>query len=138
MPLLDVTEILDDPSFSAEPGTVQVVRNVETIDQFGRVQLSPTTIDISSPPYSTIVTPSKGADLVFMPDVGRVTGAIDVYSTFRLNVETDTTAPDTVVWESKLWTVRTVQDFSPFGRGFVAATCQLKSIQGAQLGDLSS
>lgn len=129
MPLLDVTDVLFDPMFAANPGAVQLIRSTQTVNNYGETVLTTVTTDISTLPWTAVVVPADGDTLDLLPDTERAGGVIEVYTNFVVNVATDTTAPDLIAWEGKQWTVRLVHDYRQFGQGYTCAICVLRSFE---------
>jgi hypothetical protein len=123
MPLLDVSDVLDDPLFA---DTITVTRNVETMVN-GRAVIAPTEI----PNVSAVVTAGQGDILKQLPEGTRMEGAVLVHTKYRLTAESETTQPDTVTWQGRDYTVTMLNDWSTFGAGFMIAACTLKNLQEA-------
>ena len=121
MPDLDLDDLIFDPLFAATCGAVQVTRNVQTVDSTGRAVIAPTTYDITTNNYSTVVTPANGATLRQFPEMQRVEGSIQLITNFSLQVATDTTAADIVTFDGKQYTITNMMNYLPYGQGFVIA-----------------
>lgn len=126
MPFLDVTEVLSDPDFAT---TISVIRNTTTVDNFGETQISPVETD----DIIAVVTPATSNDLKRMAETERLSGAIAIYTTYRLSAggtQTDgsTATADIVTWQGRQYTVFSVDDWTQFGGGFIRATATMFSL----------
>lgn len=121
MPLLDVSDVLDDPDFC---DTITVTRLTETVDSNGYGVLTPTVF----PDITAVVTAGSGDDLLQLPEASRVSGNILVHSRFSLNAETDTTKADVITWQGRTYTVTQCSDWGRFGQGFSRSICTLKNL----------
>lgn len=120
MPLLDVTEVLDDPLFN-EP--MIVIRNQEVIGEDGRVTLVKTTFT----PFG-VVTAGKPDPLLRTSDYEAAKNTITVNTRFFLiDATTGMTnyQPDIVNWQGRDYLVRKSYDYSKYGAGFIHAECEL-------------
>lgn len=118
---IDVSDILSDDDFQ---DTFQVVRNAETVDDNGRAQLTPK----PSRPIPGVVQPGSGQTLQIMPELARTAGVIEIWTQYNLQGETDTTDPDTVLWNGKHYTVSHTDPWSNWGAGWVHAVCVRKEL----------
>ncbi len=123
MALLDVTDVLLDPDFM-DTGLV-CNRMTQTVDDHGRAQNATT-----ATPFNAVVTSDKGDILHRNADGSRIIGSITVHTQFRLLDGSPGLDADEIVWQGRTYTVVNVNDYSHFGRGFVAATCDLKPLSG--------
>lgn len=115
MPLLDVSEILGDPDF-ADTG-LTAVTYADAVDADGILSRAPTeTI------FSGVVTADAGVNLLRTPDGQRLEGSILIHTVYRLF------EGDEVRWQGRLYTVRTVNDYTRYGAGFVQVYCDLKPV----------
>ena len=121
MPLLDVSDVLADPDFA---DTMTVARSVQTVGDNGRVQISSQTI-----PISGVVTSDAGDILERVANGSRLKGSITVHTTFQLVASDGDTDADVITWAGREYTVASVNDYSRYGAGFVAASCDLKPLQ---------
>ena len=124
MAWLDVSEILLDPDFM-DTGLV-CKRSTQAIGDNGRAANT-----VSSIPFAGVVTSDKG-DLLerIMTGEGR-TGSITIHTQFGLSAGSGADSiADIVTWQGRDYTVSNVNDYSHFGRGFVAATCDLLPLAG--------
>ena len=124
MALLDVTEVLIDPDFM-DMGLV-CKRSNQSIGDNGRA-----TNAVTSTPFGGVVTSDKGDILERIAGGERKKGSITIHTMFRLTAGAgeDITA-DVVTWQGRDYTVANVNDYSHFGRGFVAASCDLLPLAG--------
>lgn len=122
MPLLDVSDVLADPLFA---DTATITRTAVTIDPAtGRTVESKTTT-----PISVVVTSDKGRNLQRNPDAALSEGSIIVHSTFTLTEGGNGVDADIIDWNSRKWTVVTVDDYSRYGAGFTCAMCRLLDLR---------
>ena len=120
MALLDVTEVLLDPDFM-DTGLV-CNRMAQTIDEDGFA-----TNTATAHRFAAVVTSDKGDLLHRNADGSRIAGSITLHTMFRLSDGSTGQDADEVVWQGRTYTVVNVNDYSHFGRGFVCATCDLKT-----------
>jgi len=125
MPLLDVSEVFDDPELTDE---IVVKRYTENVTTDG---LS-VPIVTSFSCVSAVVTGGKGADLRMLADGQRVYGLITVHTPFLLLEGTPTRKADHVVFQGAEYSVLNVANFSNYGVGFVTAQCELFDLQGPE------
>ena len=122
MAFLDVTDIVLDPDFVDR----LVCERIEQIVSDGGIAVNtPTEV-----PFFGCVTINTGDTLERMPTGERVKGAITVHTKFRLIAGVDEHTADVLQWKGRRFTVAGVDDYSHFGRGFVAATCDLIPLSG--------
>jgi galactose-6-phosphate isomerase len=116
MALLDVSDVLLDPDFA---DSLQVERVKKTVGTNGLA------IETSRKyPISGVVTNANGDRLKRLSIGERVDGSILVHCRFVMN------EGDVITWKGRRYTVTSVDDYSNFGRGFVAATCELIPLAG--------
>lgn len=124
MALLDVTEVLLDPDFM-DIGLV-CKRYVQTVGDNGRAVNAET-----STSFAGVVTSDKGDILERIAGGERKKGSITIHTMFHLTAgDGDDSVADVVTWQGRDYTVANVNDYSHFGRGFVAASCDLKPLAG--------
>ncbi|MFJ4349463.1 hypothetical protein ACIPZ5_01030 [Pseudomonas sp. NPDC089428] len=124
MALLDVTEVLLDPDFM-DMGLV-CKRSTQTVGDNGRA-----TNAQSSMPFAGVVTSDKGDILERIAGGERKKGSITIHTLFRLTAgDGEDIIADVVTWQGRDYTVANVNDYSHFGRGFVAASCDLLPLAG--------
>ncbi len=123
MPLLDVSDVLDDPMFRDDGLSVE--RTTRTVNDSGN-GVDTTTVM----PLSGVVTSAAGSLLMRVPEGERNGDWISIHTRFRLiDGEGEFTA-DIVTWMGKRWTVYSTNDYSRYGSGFVQALCQLIPMSG--------
>lgn len=123
MALLDVTDILLDPDFM-NTGLV-CERIAQTVNDDG-MGVNTTTLM----PFAAVVTNDAG-DILERIAVGeRIKGNITIHTKFRLQDGADGLTADIVQWRGRRFTVTNVSDWSHFGRGFVAASCDIIPLAG--------
>ena len=121
MPLLDVSDILDDPDFM---DTMTVTWATETVNDLGRSVVTPQTF----PNVPAVITAATGDLLKYLPDGARIEGAITVHTRFLLTSESETTAPDIIRWHGRDYVVTLLNDWSSYGDGFMQAICTLRNL----------
>lgn len=122
MALLDVSDILDDPDLS---DVVSCVRNFQTVGADG--------IAVNTQvahKFRGVVTSDNGDVLTRLPNGERIRGSMTIHTVFRLSDGSNGQSADVVLWQGRHYTVTTVNDFSNYGRGFVAAGCELIELTG--------
>lgn len=123
MAQLDVTDILLDPDFMDLALICERLTQVITTDGLA----------VNTPvqtPFSAVVTSDKGDMLVRLAAGERVEGSITLHTPFRLIDGNAGQTADIVQWAGRRYTVSHVDDYSHFGRGFIAATCDLIPLSG--------
>jgi hypothetical protein len=122
-PLLDVTEVITDPNFADD---FQVIRRVQDVDDHGE----PFVRVITTYNSIGVCTPSGDQSLVRADAYEAQSNALQVITKFRLRgaaVDNGTGfLPDLVVWQKGSYVVKSVDDYSRFGAGFVVAGCILQ------------
>ena len=121
MPTLDVTDLVLDPDF-ATTGLI-CIRSVEVVGEDGVAVQTP-----AQTPFTGVVTQGKGAKLDRLDGSSRTEDSILIHTPFVLRVSGVGYAADVVLWNGARYTVSQVNDYSTFGRGFVAATCDLQPL----------
>jgi galactose-6-phosphate isomerase len=123
-PLLDVSEILSDPDFVDT--ALACIRNTQTVGPDGiAVNAKVTT------PFSGVVTNDDGDIMLRQADGTFVKGSIMVHTRFVLTNGVAGIDADIVVWRGRKFTVVNVADYSTYGAGFVAASCEPLSLSGS-------
>lgn len=124
MAQLDVTEVLLDPDFM-DSGLV-CKRSTQAVGDNGRAANATTSI-----PFAGVVTSDKGDILERLAGGERKKGSITIHTMFRLTAGSgEDSIADIVTWQGRDYTVANVNDYSHFGRGFVAASCDLLPLAG--------
>lgn len=122
MPQLDVSGVLDNPMFQDQ---LSCTRNTQTVGSDGRAVNTPTVT-----PFSGVVTSDTGDVLTRLAEGSYIKGSIVVHTRFVLVDGADGTDADVVKWQGRQYTVSSVNDYSTYGRGFVAATCEPLKLSG--------
>jgi len=120
MPLLDVSEVLDDPMFNE---VLTVIRRQQTISDQGRVVLTSTTFT----PIG-VVTAGSPEPLLRTEDYQATRNNITVHTKFKLIDATSGLLdyqPDTIIWQGSSYLVKKTWDWSKYGAGFTCAECEL-------------
>lgn len=123
MALLDVTDVVLDPDFMDTSLTYE--RNSVTVGSNGIA--TQTTVTTA---FSGVVTSNTGDILERMTDGERIKGSITIHTKTVLNDGATGTTADIVQWRGRRYTVSNVNDYSHFGRGFIAANCDLIPLSG--------
>ncbi|UIA94546.1 head-tail adaptor (plasmid) [Erwinia tracheiphila] len=118
MARIDVTRVLRSPKFA--DNSLVVIRSTQMVGNDGRAVNTSEQL-----PFSGVVTSDQGDVLVRIATGERTTGSIVIHTQFRLfDGDTNHTA-DIVIWQGRKYTVASCNDYSTWGRGFVAAYCDL-------------
>lgn len=123
MALLDVTDILLDPDFM-DTGLV-CERLTQVVDEFGMASNVTRLFK-----FSGVVTNDSGDILERLSAGERIKGTITIHSKFRLSDGSEGKTADIVQWAGLRYTVQNVYNWSHFGQGFVAASCDLIKFSG--------
>jgi hypothetical protein len=123
MPLLDVSDILMDPDFQ-DRGLV-CERNTSIVSSGGVGSVVAELI-----PFDAVVTSDKGDVLNRSASGERIVGSIIVHTSLKLIAGTLGFTADIVQWDDRRYTVSDVKNYSRYGHGFVAATCDLLPLSG--------
>lgn len=123
MPFLDVTDVLLDPDFLDT--TLSVTRNAQTVTDGGIAVDTTTTTS-----FYGVVTSLNGSVLQRVAEGEHIEDTITIHTPYRLIAGQAGYDADVVNWQGRQWTVTNVNDYSTYGRGFVAATCTMKQLSG--------
>ncbi|WP_248322031.1 hypothetical protein [Caballeronia sp. Sq4a] len=123
MPLLDVSDLLTDPDFVDT--SLTCTRSAQTVGDDGMAVNAPTVT-----PFSGVVTNDSGDQLRRRPDGTMIEGSITIHTRFQLIDGKTGFDADIVTWQGRQYTVVNVRDWSTYGRGFVAAQCELMPFSG--------
>lgn len=123
MPLLDVTDVLSDPDFAQAAGAITLYRSSLSVDTHGRGVATQTSQSISG-----VITSDAGDILDIIAEGKRIKGSITLHTTFILTAGDGATDADEIAWRGRRYVVTNVNDYSTYGVGFVAATCELKQV----------
>lgn len=123
MPPLDVTDVVQDADFV----TLGLVckRNAQTVGTDG--------VGVNTPqsfPFAGVVTNDRGNILNRQAEGERIEGSITVHSKFALRAGSSGYSADLVTWNGRDYVVKSVADYSSYGRGFTAANCVLLPLSG--------
>lgn len=122
MPLLDPgSPVLSSPMLI---GTFSVRRRNSTVSQGGRNKTSDTLIE----DLPGVVYPSGNNSNDRTEDASTGFKSIEVISQFRLQSQVERLIPDIVLWRGGEFIVRTVDDYTPYGAGWIQATCTTDKI----------
>lgn len=122
MASLDVSFLLADPDFA---DTLTARRLAQTVGSNGRAVSTTTDTD-----FVGVAFPGAGNLLVRGPDGERVSADMTVVTMHPLSAGSAGNPADEVVWRGSRYTVKSVQDYSNWGAGFVLALCDLIPVSG--------
>jgi hypothetical protein len=114
MPTLDVNDAFD-PSFI---DTFTVLRRVQVLNQYGRID-----IQIQQFEADGVVVPTSPNDLQRLPDLQYMNKSISIYTQCLLQGPTPGHQPDEILWHGSQFIVRSLDDYSGYGRGFLMVIC---------------
>lgn len=116
MALLDVSELFGDPLFMETVG-VQIVRGVLLVDQNGRANIT------YGQPFDIVanVQATGNSTLQLLPEDARIENTVTVYTMTPIYVQTDSTVADRLLWDNRIWSCVTVNDYANYGAGFYMA-----------------
>lgn len=121
MPDIDVTELLFDTDLAGNIFTV--LRRFQTVNTYGEGVAATTTI----PNLIGAIYPTGDNSLVRQEDFQSQANTITVVTTFRLRGPSKDSGnqydADIVQWSGVNWLVRTVNEFTQYGAGFIEAEC---------------
>lgn len=120
MALLDVTILLYDPDFV---DTITYIQRIESIDGNGRGVYTETQL-------SLVGSIQPATDIIYqqMPDMARLRGDMELFTTSRLISQTTTNSADLVYWQGNYYTVRGVLSFTNYGEGHIVALLGLRDM----------
>ncbi len=122
MPLLDVvTDVLSDPNFI---DSFSVTRNIQTITPLGRAVDTPTVI---AKVYG-VVMPVDNSIIDKFPQGEIEHGDIIIYTRFRLTDGGGASDFDIVTWNGATYQVKSTNDWSRYGPGYMEAICTLNVV----------
>ena len=116
MPLLDVSDIVDDPDFADR---FTVVRRKETVDTHGRA----TVVEQLFKKVVGVVTMGSPNDLDRREDYQNFTRSITVVTRFAVQGVVAGYQPDLIEWRGTRHLVKHVAPYPQFGRGFYQVEC---------------
>lgn len=114
MPTLDVSEAFDQSFMDS----FTVVRRVETINQYGRVNWTPTQFTATG-----VVVATSPNDLQRLPEMQYMNKSISIYTQWQLQGPSPGHQPDEIIWHGSQYLVRALDDYSGYGRGFIMVIC---------------
>lgn len=117
MPLLDITDVINEPLFT-EPATWLKRSIVVGVDGIG-------VVTEDAEPILVIPTAGDGSTRDRATDSALVHHRQRFYTTAQLNAGTTAHDSDRVVWRGRTYLVDSVGDWTAWGAGFVSAACQL-------------
>jgi hypothetical protein len=124
MSLIDVDDVIFDPFVAGQ--FVTVVRREQEVNEQGEGVETDTTI----PNVVASVTPTGDNSLVREEAFSAQAQTIRVITAFRLRGQTKDPStgksflPDIVLWHSDSYIVKIVNDYTPYGAGFIEAECE--------------
>jgi hypothetical protein len=115
-PFLDPSIILLDPQFT---DTFNLIVRSQTVNGFGEVSTTnTTTLDVLG-----VVTPTRPADLLRLPETERGHRAITIFSQQRLNSAVTSRQPDLIQWRGDTFIVKMCMPWVAFGPGWTKTIC---------------
>ncbi len=124
MSLIDVDDVIYDPFVAGQFVTV-IRRNQEVNEQGEGVE-----IDVTIPNVVASVTPTGDNSLVREEAFSSQEQSIKVITAYRLRGQTKEKStgqsflPDLVLWHNDYYIVKVVNDYTPYGAGFIEADCE--------------
>lgn len=129
-PTLDVTEVLTSPEFADE---FRTIRRQQGVNAHGEPYIIATWVFGLRDGCVGVITPSSENSLVRADAYEAQSNSIQVITKFKLQgavkdgqtIPEGQWLPDLVKWQGNHYIVRTTNDFSRFGVGFIVADCLL-------------
>jgi galactose-6-phosphate isomerase len=122
MPLLDVTtDIFSDPYLI---DTFLVTRSTQSVDSHGEASDLQTII----PMVYGVVAPADNSVIAKFPEGEVQHGDIVIYTTFALTDGRGKADFDVVTWHGNTYQVKSTNDWSAFGPGYIEAVCTLNVV----------
>lgn len=118
MPLLDVSEVLDDPLFQ---DTFDLTVTTITIGDNGR----PVKTAVTTPNVVGVVQMDKGRNRDLLAEGSNLVGSIEIHSRTRMSAGNDGKLADQIVWNGNPYLVTHVADYSRYGSGYTCAYADL-------------
>ena len=123
MPFLDVSDVLLDPDFA---DSCVCHRKAQSVDANGRAVNVTTDFN-----FLAVITSDRGDILDRIAGAERVNGSITIHTQFLLDDGAGASrSTDEVTWNGRDYVVSNVNDYSRFGKGFIAASADLKPLAG--------
>lgn len=104
-----------------------VLRRTEVIPYTGRVAIPAQFTTFPNIPGT--VGPTSPNDLARIPDLDLSLSTLTVVTTFRLRGPAPGFLPDWIVWHGDTYQVRSLNDYSAYGGGYVQAVVQMVDAQ---------
>ena len=121
---LDLTDVVLDPLFQDETGTLFLRRVLDSVTDQGLASENSKTI-----PLLGSVQAGGGSSVIRDPETGeRASDTIQIFTTTRLYSGKPGRSADVVIWQKREYLVTSVQDWSNWGGGFVNATATLMRV----------
>lgn len=117
MPMLDVTEVLNDPMFCE---IIPITRRAATVGSNGVNVVTTSSLTIIG-----VITEGGVENYPIEADDERAQNRITVHSKSHLLEPADGYLPDIVTFDNKSYSVRKVWNYSHYGAGFYANECDL-------------
>jgi hypothetical protein len=124
MPLLDVSDVILDIDFL---DVMTYTRNVQTVNAGGMAINTQTTNTLYG-----VVTSDKGDVLTRYAEGEAVNGTILIHTLTKLRNDGAGYDADVITWNGASYTVKTVNDYSRYGRGFICANCEIIPLSGGE------
>lgn len=129
-PTLDVSDVLLSPEFADE---FKVVRRVQAVNTHGEPYILSTRVFTRREGCVGVLTPSGENSLVRADAYEAQSNSLQAITKFRLQGATKDGQvipetqwlPDLIEWQANHYIVRTTNDYSRFGAGFIVADCLL-------------
>jgi hypothetical protein len=118
-----MSDVLSDPDFL--DFSLICTRNAQTVGSDGLAVIASKQM-----PFAGVVAATSGQDLRRRSDGEMNVGEISIITKFLLIDGRPGNTADVVTWNGNTYTVTNVEDYSKYGRGFVAATCDLVQLAG--------
>jgi len=116
MARINVSRILRSPQFTDD---IVIYRRLAVVNEFGEEVLT------DSDPINDVAVVQNASvnDLKFLPDSAELSNSIAVYYNGILNLETETTYADVIMWKGKRYQVENLEAWDNWGQGFFKAIC---------------
>lgn len=122
---LDLTDVVTDPIFQDETGTLFLRRVLDGVSDQGLATEQTKTV-----PLQGSVQAGGGARMMRDIESGEmVQDQITIYTTTILRPGRGDRTADVVIYQGKEYVVDSVQDWSNWGNGFVSASCSLLGVR---------
>lgn len=114
MALVDTTHLLTNPRYTDE---LLLRRTTESINQYGEREV----LEVEETIRASVF-PATSQSLALLPESQRIGGVIEIYYKGAVSLG------DVLVWKATRYVVRTIDDYSHFGAGFLKAVATRESI----------